>query len=105
VLNLVGGDSLTLTGVVTLIGKNAGTDSILYIAGLKLGGASADNYTLVGTTGSVVVNPLALTLTLSGAMTYNGTNIAPASDLIITASNAATALGSLAANTRRSRRA
>ncbi len=63
VSNKVSGDTLTLSGSVTLASANAGAETITSFAGLTLGGASASNYTLTGATGSVTVNPEALTIT------------------------------------------
>jgi len=76
VSNKVNGDTLTLSGSVTLASANAGAEeTITSFAGLTLGGSSASNYTLTGATGSATVNALAVTLT--GSETYNGSASAP----------------------------
>ncbi|MEO8779952.1 MAG: YDG domain-containing protein, partial [Rhodanobacter sp.] len=69
--NLISGDSLSLTGSGTLASKNAGSEAITSFSGLTL---SNSNYTLTGASGSVTINPLALTLTLPDVTkTYDGT--------------------------------
>ncbi|CAN5310336.1 two-partner secretion system adhesin CdrA [soil metagenome] len=80
--NLIGGDTLTITGTPTgtLASANAGTRAMSSLAGLSI---SSSNYTLTGGTGTVTINPLAVTLT--GSRSYNGgTGIGAG---ILTASN------------------
>ena len=80
VANLIGADSVTLSGAGTLAGKNAGTENIVSAGTLSLGGLSGANYTLTGFTGSVNVAKAALTLTAQpNTKTYDGTNSAAAS--------------------------
>ena len=79
VSNEVSGDNLTLSGSVTLAGKDAGSQNITAFTGLTLGGTSAADYTLTGATGSVTVN--VLPVTLSGSRYYDGTTTANASTL------------------------
>jgi uncharacterized protein (DUF2141 family) len=55
VSNLVGSDSVTLSGSVGLAGANAGTQAITSFSGLTLGGAAAANYTLAGASGTVTI--------------------------------------------------
>lgn len=55
VSNLVGSDSLTLAGSVTVAGTNAGLQAITSVADLTLGGAAAANYTLTGAGGTVMI--------------------------------------------------
>jgi filamentous hemagglutinin family protein len=81
VANLVAGDTLTLSGAVTLAGKNAGPETIASLAGLTLGGTSAGDYTLTGASGTVTVDALAVSL--GGSEIYNGTTTAAASSLAV----------------------
>jgi filamentous hemagglutinin family protein len=78
--NLIQGDSLTFGGSATLVGKNAGAEAIASASGLTL---SNSNYTLTGASGSVTIDPLAVTLT--GSRTYDGSLGIAGGDL--TASN------------------
>ncbi|HWD91771.1 MAG TPA: YDG domain-containing protein [Verrucomicrobiae bacterium] len=55
VTNLVGSDNLTLSGSITISSPNVGTESISSFSGLTLGGTSAANYTLTGTSGAVTI--------------------------------------------------
>ena len=55
VTNLVGSDSVTLSGSVGLAGANAGAEAITSFSGLTLGGGSAANYTLTGASGTVTI--------------------------------------------------
>jgi hypothetical protein len=100
VVNIVGADSLTLSGSVTLASANVGTQAITSFGGLTLGGASAAGYTLVGASGSVAItasapvtpkfsgltspsiNYGASSMTLSGIVSTNGTY--PPSGTVIT---------------------
>jgi MBG domain (YGX type)/YDG domain len=72
VSNKVAGDNVTpASGSANLVSGNAGAQTITSIGTLALAGMSAGNYTLVGASGSVTVNPLAVNLT--GSRTYDGT--------------------------------
>jgi hypothetical protein len=81
VANEVSGDDLTLSGSVTLAGKDAGSEAITSFADLSLGGTSVGDYTLTGASGTVTVNPLAVTL--SGSRVYDGTTAAAAGILTV----------------------
>jgi filamentous hemagglutinin family protein len=80
--NLIGGDTLTISGTPTgtLASANAGAQAMTSLAGLSL---SNSNYTLTGGTGTVTVTPLVVTLT--GSRSYNGSTSIAAG--ILTASN------------------
>ena len=64
VTNLVGSDTLTLTGTGSVASPNvaAGTQALNF-GSLALGGASAANYTLAGASGTATITPRALTIT------------------------------------------
>ena len=55
VSNNIDGANLTLSGGVTLDGKDAGPQAITSFAGLSLGGTAAGNYTITGASGSVTI--------------------------------------------------
>jgi hypothetical protein len=82
ITNRVGSDQVTLSGSATLAGAGAGAQAILSFAGLTLGGTAKANYTLTGASGTVTINPLAVTL--SGSRPYDGTPTAAAGILSIT---------------------
>jgi uncharacterized repeat protein (TIGR01451 family) len=82
ITNLIGNDRVTLSGSATLAGANAGSEKISSFVGLTLGGTVQNNYTLIGASGSVTINQLAVTL--SGSRTYDGTTTAAAGILSIT---------------------
>jgi hypothetical protein len=63
ITDLVSGDNVTLSGSATLAGANAGPETITSVAGLKLGGTSAANYTLTGASGSVTITAATLSVT------------------------------------------
>jgi len=79
--NKIGTDNIGLTGAGSVASPNAGaTAQALNFTGLSL---SNTNYTLTGGSGTVTINPLAVTLT--GSRSYNGgTDVAAG---ILTASN------------------
>ncbi len=80
--NAVPGDDVNLaSGTAGLASANAGTNVITSLGTLVLGGATSGNYTLAGANGSVVINPLPVTL--SGARPYDGTSSVDASLLTI----------------------
>jgi hypothetical protein len=82
VLNVVGSDDVSVAaGSAGMASANIGTNAITSVANLALGGATAPNYTLNGAGGSVIVTPLAVTLT--GTRPYDGTNDADSSILTI----------------------
>ncbi len=85
VANQVAGDSLTLSGSATMTSANPGLETITSFAGLTLGGASANNYTLTGASGSVTVNAVPVYITPS--TTSLGSN---ATTLVITGSGFST---------------
>jgi hypothetical protein len=60
VTNLVGSDSVTLSGSVGLAGAAVGAEAITDFSGLTLGGGSATNYTLTGASGTVTITGGAL---------------------------------------------
>ncbi|HVU08555.1 MAG TPA: YDG domain-containing protein [Verrucomicrobiae bacterium] len=81
VVNLVPGDSLTLSGSATLASSAVGTQPITDFSGLTLGGASAAGYTLVGASGSVSITASGpVTPRFSGltshTITYGATSVA-----------------------------
>ena len=80
--NNVDGANLTMSGSVTLASAAAGSQAITDFSALTLGGSAAGNYTLTGASGSVTVNPLALTFT--GGKTYDATTSATAAQLTFT---------------------
>ena len=100
VSNLVGGDSVTLSGSVGLAGSSVGVQAITSFGALTLGGAQGANYTLTGASGSVTikaagaVTPVfsgltnhtipygAYSVTLTGTVSANGTY--PPSGTVIT---------------------
>jgi fibronectin-binding autotransporter adhesin len=84
ITNVLGGDSVTNVngGYVTLAASSAGIESIVSPGTLTLGGARATNYTTVGITGAVTINPLPIGL--AGTTTYNGTTTAAYNNLSIT---------------------
>jgi hypothetical protein len=72
VANVINGDTVNVaSGTGGLAGANAGSEAITSFGTLALGGAQAANYTLTSASGSVTVNPLAVSLT--GTRTYDGT--------------------------------
>jgi autotransporter-associated beta strand protein len=82
--NIVGADIVTVaSGTGTLASASAGIEPVASFGTLALGGASATNYTLLGASGSVLINPLPVIL--GGARTYDGTATADFS--ILSASN------------------
>ena len=102
VSNFQGSDTINLaSGTATLAGINHGAEAITSLGTLALGNNAAGNYTLTGASGSVTINPLAVTL--SGSRTYDSTNNAAfgilnitnvqGSDTINLASGAATLAG------------
>ena len=102
--NVVGGDTVTLaSGSATLASQHAGAQAITSVGSLMLTGATANDYTLTGATGSVTINPLAVALT--GTRTYDGTTNADFSILSVTNAvngdtvNLAAGTGTLAAAT------
>ena len=82
ITNLIGGDLVTLSGSGTLAGADVGSEAITSFAGFRLGGIGARNYTLVGASGSVTINPR--TVGLGGTRPYDGTATAAADILSIT---------------------
>uniref|UniRef100_UPI000A6A2F72 two-partner secretion domain-containing protein n=1 Tax=Aquitalea magnusonii TaxID=332411 RepID=UPI000A6A2F72 len=76
--NRVGSDSITVGGSATLASAHAGNQALSGFSGLTLDNS---NYTLTGASGSMTVNPLAVTLT--GSQTYNGTTTAQGSNLTV----------------------
>ncbi|MGA3266682.1 MAG: YDG domain-containing protein, partial [Verrucomicrobiota bacterium] len=68
VVNLVGSDSVTLSGSVGLAGANAGAQAITSFSGLTLGGGAVGDYTLTGASGTVTITEMALGgLSVSGS--------------------------------------
>ena len=85
VSNAISPDSVEVaSGSATLFAKDAGSENVTSPGTLTLGNNLAGDYTLVGATGSVLITPLAVTL--SGTRVYDGT--ATASYSILTVSNA-----------------
>ncbi|WP_161969012.1 YDG domain-containing protein, partial [Aquitalea magnusonii] len=78
VSNQIVGDTVTVGGSATLASAHAGNRALSGFNSLTL---SDSDYTLTGATGSMTVNPLAVTLT--GSQTYNGTNVAQGSNLTV----------------------
>jgi hypothetical protein len=74
VVNLVGGDTLALSGSVTLDRKDVGSRQVTSFSGLTLGGASASNYTLAGASGTMTISPASARVSLAGLeQPYDGT--------------------------------
>ena len=101
VANLVGSDSVTLSGSVGLAGAAVGAEAITSFGALSLGGAAAPNYTLAGASGTVTIlstnavtpifsgltshtNTYGASVTLTGRVSSSGTY--PASGTVITVS-------------------
>ncbi len=84
IANIVGSDNVTNVngGYVTLASSAAGSEPVATSGTLTIGGLRATNYTIVGMTGSVTINPLPLGL--KGTNIYSGAASAPYSVLIIT---------------------
>jgi len=61
VVNLVGTDSVTLSGGVGLASGNVGSQTVTSSSALILGGPAATNYTAVGASGTVTLTPATLT--------------------------------------------
>ena len=80
--NLVGSDLVTVGGTGTLASANAGSQSLTSTANLTLSNA---NYTLVGASGSVTINPRVVTL--SGSKIYDG--LTSVQGIVLTAGNLA----------------
>ena len=79
-LNLVSGDSVTLTGSGSLASKAVGVARPFNAAGLQLGGSEGANYTLSGGSHSLTITPKALTALFTGSdKTYDGTTAATVS--------------------------
>jgi uncharacterized protein (DUF2141 family) len=70
VANLVGSDSVTLTGSVGLAGANVGAQAITSFGGLTLGGGAVWDYTLAGASGTVTITAGGVTL---GGISVSGT--------------------------------
>jgi hypothetical protein len=58
--NLVGSDSVTLSGSVGLAGAAVGAEAITDFSGLTLGGGAVGDYTLAGASGTVMITGVAL---------------------------------------------
>jgi hypothetical protein len=71
ILNKVTGDTLTLSGSVTLAGAGVGTQNITSFTGLTLGGTSEPDYTLTGASGSVTINLRPTQITYNGPFVGN----------------------------------
>jgi autotransporter-associated beta strand protein len=83
VSNAVGSDVVTVaSGSGTLAGSNVGPQTVSSFGTLALGGAAATNYTVVGASGSVTVNPLPVAL--SGTRPYDASNDVTAAILTVT---------------------
>jgi filamentous hemagglutinin family protein len=81
--NLVAGDTVGLSGAGVLASKNAGAEALASANGALSGlSVSNANYTVVGGSGVVAVNPLAVTL--AGTQVYNGTAAVAGSALSVT---------------------
>jgi hypothetical protein len=75
----IGSETLVLSGSATLVGKNAGVQTLSSLGTLSAanGTGLASNYTLVGGTDSVTVSKLALDVTATAAnKVYDGTTAA-----------------------------
>ncbi len=67
--NPVAGDVLTVTSTDAFLDKNAGTGKYISVSGITLGGASAADYTVIGSTGAYAnITPATLTI---GAIAAN----------------------------------
>ena len=78
VSNAITGDTVNVaSGSATLAGKDVGAQTITNVGTLTLGNNAAGDYTLTGTTGSVTVNALALTASITAdGKVYDGTTAA-----------------------------
>jgi len=72
VVNLIGSDSLTLSGSVGLAGADAGTQAITDFNGLTLGGGATWNYTLAGGVGIVTITASEVAL---GGISISGSQL------------------------------
>jgi autotransporter-associated beta strand protein len=76
VANDLDGGNLTLSGSATLAGGSVGLQTITNFTGLSQGGPAANNYTLIGASGSVTIsnpfNPFSIT---SSSPDATGTNL------------------------------
>ena len=82
VSNELSGDDVSLTnGPGGMDSADIGTNAITSLGSLALAGSTASNYSLSGASGSVIVTPLAVTLT--GTRPYDGTNDASSSILTV----------------------
>ena len=84
VTNAIRGDTVDVaSGTATLAGKNAGSESIGGPGSLVLGNNAANDYTLVGASGTVTITPRAITVTAAAASkTYDGTTASAALPVI-----------------------
>ncbi|MFT3720437.1 YDG domain-containing protein [Pseudorhodoferax sp.] len=86
--NLVGSDSVSLSGQASLAGANVGTQAITGLTGLALAGVDAGNYTLMGATpsGSVTVTarPVSIAGIAGASKVYDGSTDAGSALLQIT---------------------
>ena len=75
VSNLVGSDSVTLSGSAALAGAAVGAEAITSFSGLTLGGMAAPNYTLAGASGIVtILSTNAVTPIFSGLTSHTNTS-------------------------------
>lgn len=84
ITNVLPGDTVNVvSGTGVLASRNAGTEALTSFGTLTLGGASANDYTVVGGSGSVLVTPLAITITAVGSTkVYDGTDTSPGTPVI-----------------------
>jgi len=81
-VGVIGGDTVTLTQTGSFASKNVGT-GIAVSASDSIGGASAEDYTLVeptGVTGTITPATLTVSGTTVGSKVYNGTTVATLAD-------------------------
>jgi filamentous hemagglutinin family protein len=81
-VGVIGGDTVTLTQAGNFASKNVGT-GIAVSASDSIGGASAEDYTLVeptGVTGTIAPATLTVSGTTVGSKVYNGTTVATLTD-------------------------
>ncbi|MFT7724830.1 MAG: YDG domain-containing protein [Roseateles sp.] len=80
ITNIVGSESVALSGTGTLAASGVGSQALVGVTGLTLTGAHAGNYTLVGSTptGNVTITarPVSVAVVAGASRAYDGTALA-----------------------------
>jgi hypothetical protein len=85
VTDLVAGDTVTVaSGAGTVNDGSAGAHPLTSLGTLALSGTSASNYTLVGGSGTLTIDPLSIAIALTGSRVYDGTTSVAPSTVTIT---------------------